>query len=239
MLRCPTCAFENDDFAITCQNCKGFLQNRVPNLNLFETAWGVLESPRSTFRSIRLAEHKNFSLLLFCCFGIALSFTAFWYLKLGRLFETLLDLIPWALAGGMALGLFASLLLTGLYHLLARLFGSRIPFRNSLGLLAYSFVPIVFSLVFVLPIELLTFGMYLFTGNPHPSVIKPLSYVLLVGFDTIMALWTVTLLIIGTSVVHRMGGRKALTLVLTAIAILSGAFLAATQTAENILRGVS
>ncbi len=238
MLRCPTCAFENDDFAITCQNCRGFLQNRVPNLNLFETAWGVLESPRATFRSIRLAEHKNFSLFLFGCFGISLSFTFFWYLRLGRFFENLLDLIPWAIVGGIGLGLVTSMTLTGLYHLVTRLFGSRIRFRNSLGLLAYSFVPIVFSLVFVLPIELMTFGMYLFTGNPHPSVIKPLSYGLLVGFDSIMGFWTIILVTVGTSIVHRMGVAKAIALVLTVIAILGGSFYWATQTAESILRGM-
>ena len=101
MLRCPTCAFENDDFATTCVQCKSFLQNRVPNLNLFETAWGILESPRPTFRKVTLAEHKNYSLFLYSGFGVAVAFAMFWYARLGMQFSSLLDLIPAAIGIGV------------------------------------------------------------------------------------------------------------------------------------------
>ncbi|MBI2619998.1 MAG: YIP1 family protein [Ignavibacteriales bacterium] len=236
MLVCPTCAFENDDFSTVCANCKSFLQNRVPNLNLFETAWGVIEAPRTTFRTIVLAEHKNYSFFLFVCFGIALSFTAFWYFKLGELFDTLLDLIPWAFGTGVAVGLVSAVLFSALYHGTARLLGSSMRFRNSFALLAYSLVPIALSLVLVLPIELLTFGMYLFTANPHPWVIKPVSYAMLLGFDTVIAFWSIALAVLGTSVVHRFSFSKSIVTVMILLSSLAALFLGGSPHLVQLLR---
>lgn len=224
MLRCPTCAFENDDFATTCVHCKSFLQNRVPNLNLFETAWGILEAPRSTFRKITLAEHKNYSLFLFGGFGVALSFTLFWYERLGRHFESLLDLLPVAIGIGLGLGLVIAPLVALLLHGLAKSLGSPMKFRNSYGLVAYSMVPVMISLILVLPLELMTFGMYLFTSNPDPYVIKPVSYIMLVGFDTIAGVWAITLATIGTSVVHRLSMRKSAGLILAVLCVMAAVF---------------
>ena len=224
MLRCPTCAFENDDFATTCVQCKSFLQNRVPNLNLFETAWGILESPRPTFRKVTLAEHKNYSLFLYTGFGVAVAFTMFWYARLGMQFSSLLDLIPVAVGIGVILGLVGAPLLALLVHGLARALGSTSKFRNSFGYIAYSMVPVVISLAIVLPLELMTFGMYLFTSNPDPYVIKPVSYIMLIGFDILMGGWTVVLSVIGTSVVHRLPAGKAAGLVVVVLGILAGGF---------------
>lgn len=229
MIRCPVCSHENDDFAVTCTHCKGFLQNRVPNLNFFETAWGILESPRKTFRTIALAEHKNYSLVLFSLFGISLSFTLIWYFKLGERFTTLLDLIIAALLVGPGVGLAACILFLALYVLFARLMGGRATVRTSLGVLAYSLTPIVLSLFLVLPIELLTFGMYLFTSNPHPYVLKPVSYVMLVGFDVVVTVWSIVLAVVGGVVTHGLSLVKSIVTVTLMLASASGLFLILSQ----------
>jgi hypothetical protein len=230
MLKCPSCSFDNDDFATVCVQCKGYLQNRVPNLDFFETAWGIIESPKATFRTITLAEHKNYVFLLFVFFGVAVSFTTFWYLELGNLFDSLLFLIPWALGGGVAGGLIISPVLSIFGHTVGRALGSNQKFRNSNALFAYSLVPIALSLFLVLPIELLTFGMYLFTSNPHPYVIKPVSYLLLVGFDVLMTLWTIVLAVTGMTVVYRFSVWKAAGAVLIILfAVLGLYYLAAAQ----------
>ena len=225
MIKCPVCLAENDDFATTCIKCKAFLQNRVPNLDLFETAWRVLVSPRATFQRIVLAQHKNYSLLLFSLFGISLSFAAFWYFRLGSRFETLLDLLPWALIVGIALGAASAIILTLVYHTIAKLFGGIGAVRDSLALLAYSLTPVVASLFIVLPIELMTFGMYLFTSNPHPYTIKPVSYVILVGFDAIVSLWTIGLAILATKVGHRISTTKSFIVTIVTLALFGGAML--------------
>ena len=205
-----------------CTTCKAFLQNRVPNLDLFDIGWKVLESPWRAFRTITLAEHKNYALFLFTLFGVSLSFAGFWYLKLGTRFVTLIDLIPAAVGIGVVVGLAASGLLTGIYHGFAKLLGGAGGFRTSLGVLGYSVTPITLSLFFVLPIELMTFGMYLFTSNPHPYTIKPVSYLLLVGFDAAVSVWSIVLAVIGTRVAHRISVAKSIIAVLATLGIVFG-----------------
>jgi len=236
MLRCPSCSFDNDDFATICVQCKSFLQNRVPNLNFFETVWGIIESPKTTFRTITLAEHKNYVLFLFACFGIAVSFTTFWYLELGRHFDSLLFMIPWALGGGVVGGLIITPLLSVLGHLVGRSLGSNQRFRNSNALFAYSLVPVVLSLILILPIELLTFGMYMFTSNPPPIVIKPVSFLLLMGFDVLMTVWALALAGIGMTVVYRFSVWKAAGAVLIILFIALGCYYVATTQVTLLLR---
>jgi hypothetical protein len=229
MIRCPICSTENDDFAITCTHCKGFLQNRVPNLNFFETAWGVLESPRKTFRRIALAEHKNYALVLFSLFGISLTFTLMWYFNLGERFNTLLDLIITALLLGPGVGLVSCLLFLLPYVLFARIMGGKAAVRASLGVLAYALTPIVLSLFLVLPIELLTFGMYFFTSNPHPYVLKPVSYVMLIGFDVVVTVWTIFLVLLGSMVVQGLSFIRSIVTVALTLASVCGLFLLVVQ----------
>lgn len=225
MIKCSICLAENDDYAVTCTNCRAFIQNRLPNLNLFETVWGILDSPRATFHKITLAEHKNYSMLLFVLFGISLSFTGFWYLKVGNRFETLLDLMFWAFVLGVACGAVAALLVPSAYHIFARALGGKKSFRTSFAILAYAVTPIVLSLFFVLPIELLTFGMYLFTSNPHPYTIKPLSYLVLVGFDVLVSLWAIVLTIIGTAVGQGLSYVRSTVAVACTLGVFAGVFL--------------
>lgn len=230
MIKCTVCLAENDDFSTTCIKCKAFLQDRVPNLNLFETSWQVIESPSKAFRKIALAEHKNYVLFLFSMLGVSLAFTVFWYLRLGTRFESLLDLIPAAVGIGVVLGLVSSVVVTGVYHLLAKMMGGMTGFRGSLGVLGYSMTPVAFSLILILPIELLTFGMYLFTSNPHPYVMKPVSYVLLIGFDAVIAAWTLSLAVVGTRVGHQLNAMKSMIVVFVTLGLfIGGMFFVAYQ----------
>ena len=200
MITCGVCKTENDEFAITCRSCKSYIQNRIPNLDFFDTVWKVIESPRRAFHDITLAEHKNYSVLLFALFGIGLCLTGFWYFRLGSRFESILDLLGKAIAIGVVLGFVSAALFSVLLGLTTRIMGGRWAVRNSLGILAYSTTPVSLSLVFILPIELLSFGMYMFTSNPDPYTLKPEIYIALVSFDCAMAFWAFVLSVIGTSV---------------------------------------
>jgi hypothetical protein len=223
MIKCTVCLAENDDFATTCTSCKAFLQNRIPNLDLFEMGWKVLESPRKAFRAITLAEHKNYVLFLFTLFGVSLSFTGFWYFRLGTRFMSLIDLLPAAIGIGIVIGLVAAVVIPTVHFAVAKAVGGMSGFRGSLGILGYSLTPIAFSLFVVLPIELMTFGMFLFTSNPHPYTIKPVSYVLLVGFDTVVGLWSIFLSVVGTKVAHQLSWFRSGIVVLATLAIFFGA----------------
>ena len=71
--------------------------------------------------------------------------------------------------------------------------------------------------------------MYMFTGNPHPYTIKPVSYVILIGFDSIIAVWSVILAVLGTRVGHRISIGKSIIVVAGTMALVGGALFIAAQ----------
>ena len=222
MVVCPVCGTQNDEYAIVCGSCKSFIQNRIANLDFFDTVWKVIESPRRAFHDITLAEHKNYSLLLFALFGISLSLTGFWYFRLGPRFDSLLDLLAAAAGSGVVIGIVAAFLFTAAFEVLARIFGGKGTVRSSLGILAYATTPVSLSLVLILPIELLTFGMFLFTRNPDPYTVKPGMYLTLIGTDCAVGIWAVVLGIIGAAVSKQMSAIKAIVAITVAAGISLG-----------------
>ncbi len=228
MVVCPVCQTQNDEFAIVCSSCKSYIQNRIANLDFFDTIWKVIESPRRAFHDITLAEHKNYSLLLFALFGVALSLTGFWYFRLGPRFDSLLDLLAGAVGAGIVIGFLAAFLFTVLFETFARMFGGKGSVRSSLAILAYATTPVSISLAFILPIELLSFGMFLFTRNPDPFTVKPGLYLTLIGTDCAVGVWAYVLGVLGAAVSKQMSVLKALIAVTAAAGISLGAlFLSA------------
>jgi hypothetical protein len=152
MIICSVCQSQNDEFATVCSNCKSFIQNRIPNLDFFETVWKVIEAPHKAFHDITLSEHKNYALLMFSFFGIGLSFTGFWYYHLGSRFDSLLEVLVRGSFYGVVLGYVSAILITGCFHGMARLLGGKGSFRNSLGVLGYATTPVALSLITILPV---------------------------------------------------------------------------------------
>jgi hypothetical protein len=204
-MQCPVCHEENDQFALVCTACRAFLQNRIPNLDLFSTVWRVIERPRYAFQQITLAEHKNYSYFLYVLFGIGVSFAGFSLFRVGERFDSLLEVLFWGVVVGFPLGAALAPVIAVAHSGLSRALGGRAGYRVSLGVSAYAFVPIILSVLLILPIEILTFGMYLFTNNPSPLTIKPGLSLALLGIDGALGLWSGILLVLGTSVGHQLG----------------------------------
>jgi hypothetical protein len=221
MILCSVCQTENDKYATICKKCGGFLQNRVPNLDLFDTLWRIIENPREAFRLIMIAEHKNYALFLYALCGINVAFSGFWYFRIGDRFENILLLIFCALLIGIPLGIALCPIVSSFHWTLSKLLGGKASFRTSMGITSYALTPFTISLLLLLPIELMTFGMYLFTFNPHPIAIKPVSYIVLIGLNSVMILWAFILLIIGT----RVGNQISLWKSVFIVAILYGLVL--------------
>jgi hypothetical protein len=214
MISCLVCHTENDKYTTICKKCGSFLQNRVPNLDLFDTIWKIIENPRKAFKSIMLAEHKNYSLFLYVLLGICFTFYGFWYFKIGDRFQNLLSLIFWGLLIGIPAGCILCPIVSFFHRILSRFLGGQATFRNSLGITSYAMIPFIFSLVFILPIELMTFGMYFFSFNPHPMAINPISYSILIGLNGVMMIWAFILLIIGTVVGNQIKLWKSIVIVI-------------------------
>lgn len=197
---CPVCGTENDDFAIVCTSCKGYIQAKVDTLDLFHTIWGLMESPSATFRRIALAGTKNYVVLLTLAFGIALAYGLLWHGNYGVREPQLATILGMGLLAGPFLGMITFVFLSRVIRAVTPLGGRKVPARNAFALLAYSAVPVVMSLVIVFPIEIAVFGIYLFDVNPPPLVLNPLAYIVLVGLDGIAAVWSAVLLVIGIRV---------------------------------------
>jgi len=210
MMTCPICHTENHHLAVICSSCGGFLQYRADNLDLFTTAWGVIERPRRAFHFIATARHKNYTYILSAFAGIGMMFSIFWIMKAGNYSESLLNL----LAAGLALGPFLGILSTLLYSIIVKLeskvLSLVLSFRNAFAVGAYSLVPIVLSVIFILPIELLTFGQYFFSSNPSPFVLRPVSYSVLLTLDALFACWSLALQFVGLRVLLRIRWTKVL-----------------------------
>lgn len=219
MRSCTVCGAENEDLAVVCTSCKSFLQSKVDNLNLFETLWGLMENPRATFRRIALARHKNYAILLNCLLGVTLLYTFFWYRTMGPSFSSLATLISTGIVLGPPVGVLFVLLFAGIMHRLARLVGGNGSFRNTYAVASYAGAAIVYSLVFVFPIEIAIFGMYFFANNPPPLVISPVIYLLLLGMSGASFLWSLALLVEGTVVAHQLSRGRAVILSILMMAL--------------------
>ncbi len=197
MLKCPVCGTENNDLDIVCRSCKGFMQAKVDNLDLFSTIWGIFESPRKTFRRVAIARHKNYVIVLSAVFGMALVFTYFWHWQIALTIPSLPTIIGLGVLAGPFAGNLVIAIAALVVRTLLRLGGTHIVYRNARAVLAYAAVPVVLSFVLLFPLEIGIFGVYFFDNNPPPIVINPPAYFGLIGLDTLAGAWSMLLVVVG------------------------------------------
>lgn len=209
MIQCPNCGVENGDLVIVCLRCGSFLQTRVPTLDLFDTIWQMIEAPRKAMRKVALAVHKNYAIFLSSFYGIGLAFFLLWVLNLGEVFNNLLYLLFTAILIGPALGIIHIFLASLIGVIIGRLLRARMQFSNVLGVAAYATVPVILSIVFILPIELMTFGLFMFAQNPSPFVIKPVPYIVFMVLDGLAIFWSLGLFVIGIRIISNLNLPRA------------------------------
>lgn len=234
--RCPVCSEENSEHASICASCGSYLQNRVPTLDLFRTAWGVLEHPVRTFRTIARAEHKNYAVFLFALGGILPAMSSLHYFQMGQFFPSLLTILPLGVVLGMILGTFVAPLSAGIVAAISKSFGGDGSYRNALGAAAYALVPLIIMGIVTLPIQWLTFGEYQFTLNPHPETINQVSYWALNALQWGGAIWTLGLLVVGVKVSMRLESGRALLPSGGMVAIVGGGWVLVFTLAVELLK---
>lgn len=199
-LQCSLCHAVNDHLAVVCTSCGSFLQARIENLDLFLTAWRVLERPAQAFRTIAIARHKNYVVMISAFCGFAFTFFGFWLLKAGDHTDSLINFLGAGLAVGPAVGIAVMILVAMILYVVLRVSRTKARFRDVFAVGAYSLVPIALSVILILPIEIMTFGLYYFTTNPSPAMLKPVSYYLLSGLDAAFAIWSLWAFVIAVKV---------------------------------------
>lgn len=189
MITCPICHTSNHHLQVICTSCGGFVQQRIDTLDLFKTIGKAIESPGKAFHSIAIAEHKNYSLVLGAFSGYALTSFIFWYIHAGDIARLFIEV----LVAGAILGPFVGIVVFFLHIIFSRFviraFGYSTKFRNLMSVIAYTLFPLIISSFFILPVELITFGIFLFTKSPNPFSLLPASAMILFGINALFVLW--------------------------------------------------
>lgn len=212
MIVCPVCKTHNDVFAIRCLSCGSYVQDRVPTLDLFSIVWLMIESPSRAFRKIILSEHKNYVLVIGLFLGVASSFILMWVKKSGNSFDNLFPAMAFGSILGIALSIPLTLLLAVSIHFCSVLAGGAGKWKESYGVVGWSFMPMIFFVVVILPLQLAALGLFAFSTNPSAYQIKPVVTTVLLGLEGLMIVWSIVLLGIGISMAHRFSYIKSVVL---------------------------
>ena len=222
MITCSVCGRENDELRTLCLSCKSFIQGRVDALNLFETIWGIIESPGITFRRIVLAKHKNYTIFLSSIAGVTLVFYVAWYKHVADRLQSLLPIVGTALIVGPLAGISFVLALAYIIRFVSKKLGGDPGLKNLFAALAYGTVPLCFSLVFLIPVEIAVFGSDFFGTNPPPMTIRPVEYSVLLALKSVSALWMLFLLVHGTMAANAFPKKKIFSVSLILVALFVG-----------------
>jgi len=198
--KCKNCGSENPFYALICSNCKAYLRTRIPNIDLWLTIGKIIESPLDAIKNIIYAEHKNFTLLLLILAAIKIGINALILnnaLKIKsinneNIFNTIL------FTGIYVISIFIVSIL--LITLINYVFHIKNRIKDNFSIYTYSFIPVIFALIILSPVEYALFGHYWFTFNPSPFIIKNLEAYTLIIFEMIFLLWNLILFILSTYV---------------------------------------
>ncbi len=215
MISCSVCAHPNDDLDTVCVRCGSFIQDRIPNLDFFSTMWQLVESPKTAFHRIIVAEHKNYVLFQMLFLGIAASFTLLWARHAGNEFDNLIYLLLLGVVIGVGIALPVGGMIALTVHVLLKLFGGRGLLKNTYAVFGWSLTPIMLSVSIVLPIELASIGLRLFSTNPSPMDVKPVVYIVLLFLDLLALLWSIYLAHVGLSIAHKVSAWRSVEVVVS------------------------
>lgn len=190
---CPNCSAENPFYNFICSSCKTYLRDRVYNLDLWNLLISIIENPVQAFKTIVFSEHKNFILfiILFLNIKYLINVRFVSMLSMGEFQSTIeLPLSYLIILGGTTLFL---IIFSLLYVLIGKLNFINLRFRDTLALLIYSQIPLLFGLIILFPLELVLLGDYLFSINPSPFVIKGIIVYIFVTLEIAILIWTIFL----------------------------------------------
>jgi len=188
--RCKKCNHVNPPYKYICSECKSYLRERVVNIDLWNTIQLIIEDPVKAFTQIIFAEHKNF--IIFITFFIALK---------NLLFARFLS-VPKLGLNGVETYLIVSLFFAVLITLILILFfsllqksifskkGVHLRVKDIYSINSYCFIPYLFGLFLIFPVELVVLGGDIFSNNPYPFDIKPLITYILIGIEFVVILWS-------------------------------------------------
>jgi hypothetical protein len=191
-LVCNNCGLVNPLNSLTCSNCKSFLRERVVNIDLFKILARLIESPVNAFTYIIHSENKNYIFLVLFLISIKILINSFFIAAaLGAedyFSQFLIKYIILLLTVSSVILLFS----IGLKQL-NKSVGIATTLKDNFSVLVYSYVPYIYGILILFPVELIIFGDYLFSNNPSPFFLKETLAYTLLGFEVLLILWSLFL----------------------------------------------
>lgn len=210
--KCKKCNHINPAYKNICTECKSYLRERVVNIDLWSTIQLLIEDPIKAFKQIIFAEHKNFILFIF--FFIAIK-----NLIITRFFSVPALGINGVRASfliSLTLIILVSVSLLFLFSYLLKIFyGIKkidLRFKDIYAINIYSFIPYLFGLILIFPVELIVLGGDIFSNNPYAYQIKPLITYILIGFEFITLIWSFYLI---QKSIYKISANRFLSIVFT------------------------
>lgn len=188
--KCGKCNHNNPPYQSICENCKSYLREKIVNIDLWTTTIKLIEHPFDAFRKIVFAEHKNF--IFFLLFFISIKnlilarFISIPHLGLDGVTSPLSLIILLSIIFTISFSFLISLIQARIFQKL----NIRIRVIDCLALSSFSQIPLIFSLAFIFPVELVVLGSDIFSNNPYSFQIKPTITYILIFSETIMIIWT-------------------------------------------------
>ena len=191
---CSNCGEENLLYEKNCKMCKHYLRAAVVNIDLWKTIWLLFENPKKAIQNLIMAEHKNFS--IFLLFFVSLKFFTTSVIIQSAFNITLPNTEYFSANITIGTLIFLSILLVFTF-ILTKLFKKtkKVRFRDNFTILVYSFIPIVFSLFVLSPVEYGLFGKHWFLYNPSPFLIKSTLAYIILGLEILMLGWSLMILL--------------------------------------------
>ena len=194
---CKNCKTSNPFHQLTCLNCKGYLRERVYNLDLWMLLEQLIESPIKGFTKIIHSEQKNF--IIFIIVLVSIKFfinTIFFFLiNAQNNLSSLNGIRNYCII--LTSVTLIILIFTILIKITNRLLNNITRVKDIFSILSYTLVPNIFALVILFPQELIFFGEYLFSNNPSPFLIKEIAAYIMLVLEILMILWTYFFSIMG------------------------------------------
>jgi hypothetical protein len=190
---CKNCGAENPYYGLICGSCKGYIRERIVNIDLFRVLSLLIHSPQKAFSQIIQAEHKNFIyfilLLASAKFLVDSMYISLAFSNnqphLGNFTTNYL-----IISAGAVIFIF---LYSVLIKFINSAFDLKSRIRDSFTIFIYALIPQVFAIIILFPVEVTVFGNNLFSNNPTPFTTKSTFAYILAGFEGLMILWSILL----------------------------------------------
>ena len=216
-ITCKKCSTSNPVYTSICVNCKSYLRERVVNIDLWKMIGLLIEDSQNAFRQLIYAENKNFIIFI-------LLFLSLKNLIIARFLSVPLlgkEGVTTSFIISYLLMIFStSLIIVGFSFLLMNVYKKlniQLRFKDIFAINVYVFIPLIFSLIFILPVELAVLGGDIFSNNPTPFQIKSNVSYMLLGFEVIAFLWSFLLLV--KSIIF-ISGKLFLSILLTGLFLI-------------------